>query len=95
MENGITSGTSASTFSPNDPCTRGQIVTFLHRVEKEQAPATTDNPFRDVAADAYYCDAVLWAAEWGITSGTSANTFSPNDPCTRGQIVTFLYRDMA
>lgn len=95
VEKGITAGTSANTFSPGLPCTRAQIVTFLHRMEKEQAPSSTHNPFRDVTSQAYYYDAVLWAVEWGITTGTSADAFSPDLPCTRAQIVTFLYRDMA
>lgn len=95
VEQGITDGTTATTFSPTKPCTRAQIVTFLHRMEKEQLAGTTANPFRDVASGAYYYNAVLWAVEWGITTGTSATAFSPNKPCTRAQIVTFLYRDMA
>ncbi len=95
VEKGITAGTSANTFSPGLPCTRAQIVTFLHRMEKEQAPSSTHNPFRDVTSQAYYYDAVLWAVEWGITTGTSADAFSPDLSCTRAQIVTFLYRDMA
>ena len=64
-------------------------------MEKEQAPSSTHNPFRDVTSQAYYYDAVLWAVEWGITTGTSADAFSPDLSCTRAQIVTFLYRDMA
>ena len=91
VENGITKGTSDTTFSPNAICTRAQIVTFLWRSQKSPADGTA-NPFTDVAADAYYADAVLWAAESGVTSGTTATTFSPNATCTRAQIVTFLYR---
>ena len=90
-ENGITGGTTATTFSPNATCTRAQIVTFLWRSQKSPA-ADTVNPFTDVAADSYYANAVLWAAENGITGGTSATTFSPNNDCTRAQIVTFLFR---
>ena len=90
-ENGITGGTSATTFSPDAVCSRGQIVTFLWRSQKSPASDSV-NPFADVAADAYYNSAVLWAAENGITGGTSATTFSPNNDCTRAQIVTFLYR---
>ena len=93
IENGITKGTSTTTFSPNDTCDRGQIVTFLYRAMKSPE-ANATNPFQDVAADAYYADAVLWAVEKGVTTGTSATTFSPNADCTRGQIVTFLYRAM-
>ena len=91
VENGITNGTSDTTFSPNATCTRAQIVTFLWRAENMPV-AGTANPFTDVAADAYYAGAVLWAAENGITGGTTATTFSPNANCTRAQIVTFLYR---
>ena len=91
VENGITSGTSATTFSPNATVTRAQNVTFLWRWAESPAVEAV-NPFTDVAADMYYHDAVLWAAEEGITAGTSATTFSPDDPCLRSQIVTFLYR---
>ena len=91
VKEGITSGTSATTFSPNASCTRAQMVTFLWRANG--APkATSTNPFTDVSADAYYYDAVLWAAEKGITSGTTATTFSPDAVLTRGQTVTFLWR---
>ena len=91
VENGITKGTGATTFSPNATCSRGQIVSFLWRALGSPAAGTV-NPFTDVAADSYYADAVLWAAENGITGGTSATTFSPNNDCTRAQIVTFLWR---
>ena len=91
VENGITKGTSDTAFSPNATCTRAQIVTFLWRSQKSPASGSV-NPFTDVAADAYYANAVLWAAENGVTSGTTGTTFSPNDNCTRAQIVTFLFR---
>ena len=91
VENGITKGTSDTAFSPNATCTRAQIVTFLWRSQKSPASSSV-NHFTDVAADAYYANAVLWAAENGITDGTTANTFSPANDCTRAQIVTFLYR---
>ena len=91
VENGITKGTSATTFSPDATCTRGQIVTFLWRSQKSPAAGSV-NPFTDVAADAYYADAVLWAVKEDITNGTSSTTFSPDATCTRAQIVTFLYR---
>ena len=150
VENGITSGTSATTFSPNNTCTTAQILTFLWRANGSPA-ASGGNPFTDVSASAYYyqaarwarekglisgsafngdtpctraatvtylwklagqpsagasgftdvpssasyAQAVAWAVQEGITSGTSASTFSPNNTCTRAQIVTFLYRDMA
>ena len=92
VEEGITSGTTATTFSPNAACTRAQAVTFLWRADGSPKPQSTRNPFTDVKAGSYYYDAVLWAVENGITSGTTATTFSPNATCTRGQIVTFLYR---
>ena len=92
VEKGITTGTSATTFSPNASCTRAQIVTFLWRASGSPEPKTASKPFTDVAANAYYCKAVLWAVENGITTGTSATTFSPNAPCTRAQGVTFLWR---
>jgi hypothetical protein len=90
VENGITLGTGDGTFSPNATCTRAQSVTFLYRA-LGTAP-TTVNGFTDVTADAFYADAVAWAVESGVTNGTSASTFSPNNGCTRAQIVTFLYR---
>lgn len=89
---GITNGTSATTFSPNGPCTRGQIVTFLWRAAGSPS-VNGSNPFTDVKPGDYWYDAVLWAVSEGITDGTSATTFSPNDICTRGQAVTFLYRN--
>lgn len=91
VENGITKGTSDTTFSPNMTCTRAQIVTFLWRSEKSPA-AGRANPFADVKSDAYYADAVLWAVKENITKGTTNTTFSPDADCTRAQIVTFLWR---
>ena len=91
VENGITKGTSDTTFSPNMTCSRAQIVAFLWRSEKSPA-AGTANPFADVKSDAYYADAVLWAVKENITKGTTSTTFSPNADCTRAQIVTFLWR---
>ena len=90
----ITNGTSPTNFGPNDGCTRGQVVTFLHRFENTPAPGSSTNPFVDVSSSEYYYTPVLWAVGKGITNGTDATHFSPNDTCTRGQIVTFLYRDM-
>ena len=90
-ENGIVKGTTETEFGANAACTRAQVVTFLYRYAGTNATAK-DNPFTDVNMDAYYYDAVAWTAAEGITAGTSAATFSPNDSCTRGQIVTFLYR---
>ncbi|MGM9564897.1 InlB B-repeat-containing protein [Evtepia sp.] len=94
VENGITKGTSDTTFSPDATCSRGQIVTFLWR-SLESPDAGGANPFTDVADDAYYADAVLWAVENGITTGTTDTTFSPSNDCTRAQIVTFLWRALA
>ena len=90
MKEGITSGTSAATFSPDATVTRAQTVTFLYRAAG--APAVTGGSFADVAADVYYADAVAWAVKESVTSGTGGNNFSPDAPCTRGQIVTFMYR---
>lgn len=93
VEQKITSGTSATTFSPDTSCTRAQMVTFLWRAAGSPKVENGKNPFTDVKADAYYYDAVLWAVEKGVTSGTSATTFSPDATVTRGQTVTFLYRN--
>ena len=92
LDQGITSGTSATTFSPDASCTRAQMVTFLWRAAGAPTPKAGGNPFEDVQSGAYYYDAVLWAVQQGITSGTSATTFSPDEVVTRGQTVTFLYR---
>ena len=92
VENGITQGTSATAFSPAATCTRGQVVTFLWRAAGEPKMSGTKNPFRDVKSTDYYYNAVLWAVEKGITQGTSATTFAPGAPCTRAQVVTFLWR---
>ena len=91
VSQGITAGTSGTTFSPEASCTRAQVVTFLWRAAG--SPVVTDAmDFTDVPADAYYAEAVRWAVSQGITAGTSATTFSPEAICTRGQIVTFLWR---
>lgn len=91
-ENGIVFGTSKTTFSPQQGCTRGQVAAFLWRAMGRPAPATDNNPFADVSSSAFYCDAVCWAAENRIVFGTSNTAFSPDTTCTRAQIVTFLYR---
>ena len=93
VENGVTVGTSATTFSPNATCSRAQIVTFLWRAQKSPA-AGSANPFDDVAGSAYYADAVQWAVQKNITKGTGATAFSPDANCIRAQIVTLLYRSM-
>lgn len=91
VENGITTGTGDGKFSPNAPCTRAQSVTFLYRTSG--SPAVSDSAvFADVEANAFYADAVAWAVANGVTNGTTSSTFSPDNGCTRAQIVTFLYR---
>ena len=92
VEQGITNGTSATTFSPDATVTRGQTAAFLWRVAKQPQTDQTANPFADVTQDAYYYNAVLWAVAKEITNGTSSTTFSPDQGCTRAQIVTFLWR---
>ena len=92
VENKITTGTGAVTFSPDDVCTRAQAVTFLWRAAGCPAPKSSANPFTDVKAGAYYYEAVLWAVEQGITKGTSDSAFSPDQTVTRGQTATFLWR---
>ena len=91
VENNITKGTNSTHFEPNKTCTRAEVVTFLWRAAGSPNPKSTKNPFVDVK-DGYYYKAVLWAVEKGITKGTNATHFEPNAPCTRGQVVTFLYR---
>ena len=90
IENGITLGTTDTTFSPDAACTRAQSVTFLYRALGKLAVSKA--AFSDVPVGSYYADAVAWAVENGVTNGTSATTFSPADGCPRAQIVTFLYR---
>ena len=91
VENGITSGTSDTTFSPDRECTRAQIVSFLWRYEG--MPRTvTERKFDDVKRGAYYENSVKWADFYSITKGTSETAFSPDNGCTREQMVTFLYR---
>ena len=92
VEKGITEGTSAEAFSPGASCTRAQMATFLWRAAGSPAPKSTTNPFKDISSTDYFYNAVLWAVENGITSGTGADTFSPATTVTRGQTVTFLYR---
>ena len=92
VEKGITRGSSATTFSPNAPVTRGMVVTFLHRSAGNTPPARSDSPFVDVESWQYYAQSVQWAVEQKITSGMDATHFSPDTICTRAQIVTFLYR---
>lgn len=92
VQMGITTGTDEEHFAPHASCTRGQMVTFLWRAAGKPSPATRTNPFADVAGDAYYTEAVLWAYETGITRGTDAAHFSPDAAVSRGQSAAFLYR---
>ena len=93
LSEGITKGTSATTFDPDAICTRGQIVTFLARFAGVE-DADTASAFTDVKTTDYFAAAVKWAKDNKVTEGTSATMFSPNDDCTRAQVVTFLYRWM-
>ena len=91
-ETGITTGTDSTHFSPNSPCNRAQVVTFLHRFRGAPEPEIS-TVFPDVPEGSFYHQAVLWAAQRGITVGMDGGRFCPDLECTRGQIVTFLYRD--
>lgn len=92
VENGITSGIGDNRFGPSNPCTRAQVVTFLWRAAGSPNPNSSANPFADVSTGDYFYTPVLWAVENGITAGVSANSFGPSQTCTRGQIVTFLWK---
>ena len=92
VEKGITTGVDTFHFSPAGSCTRAQIVTFLWRYAGQPKSITETNPFADVKQGVYYYNAVLWAVEAEITTGTDLTHFSPNGPCVRGQAVTFLWR---
>ena len=92
MENKITHGMTETAFGPEDECTRGQVVTFLWRAAGSPEPEGTENPFTDVDEGRFYYKAVLWAVEKGITKGMTETSFAPNATCTRGQVVTFLWR---
>ena len=92
VQTGVTKGIDATHFAPNEPCTRAQVVTFLWRAAGSPTPEQTENPFVDVPEGTFYSEAVLWAVEKGITKGTDDTRFSPHESCTRGQVVTFLYR---
>ena len=90
IENGITTGTTTSTFSPDVTCTRAQAVTFLARALSAKAASAAE--FSDVPTDSYFADAVAWAAANGVTNGIGDGLFGPDNSCTRAQIVTFLFR---
>ena len=89
---GITNGTGAYTFSPMEPCTRGQVVTFLWRAAGSPEPKSANHPFTDIKPSDYFYKAVLWAVEQGITNGMDLTHFGPDVPCTRAHVVTFLWR---
>lgn len=93
VENGITNGVDNTHFAPDATCTRGHVVTFLYRFEHSPSD-TIVNPFTDVREQHYFYSAVLWAVSRGVTNGVSATQFAPASGCTRGQVVTFLYRDL-
>ena len=90
--NGITTGTSSTTFDPSGKCTRAEVVTFLYRAAGKPSVSGSENPFADVSAGSYYEKPVIWAADKGITTGTSPTTFNPSGTCSRAEVVTFLYR---
>ncbi len=94
VEQGITRGTTDTTFSPYALCSRSHIVAFLHRAQGSPA-AASDNPFTDVHPGSFYYQAALWAVAEGVTYGATATTFAPDTLCTRGQVVTFLFRAAA
>ena len=95
VDNGVTNGTSATTFGPNDQCMRAHVVTFLWRAVGCPEPTQTDNPFVDVKESDFYYKAVMWALENGITSGMDVTHFGPTSYCNRAQVVTFLYRTLS
>lgn len=92
LESGITTGAGKDLFRPEDSCTRGQVVTFLWRAAGSPEPETTESSFTDISRGDYYYKAILWAVEQGITTGVSKGRFAPKAICTRGQVVTFLWR---
>ena len=94
VKKGITNGVTETTFAPENECTRGHVVTFLWRAAGSPEPKSTNHPFTDVEEGKFYYKAMLWAVENGITTGMTSTTFAPNAECTRGQVVTFLWRAM-
>ena len=91
LEKGIAMGMTDTTFEPKRDCTRGHVVTFLWRAEGAPSVSAV-NKFKDVKEGAFYYEAVLWAVSKGIAEGMTKTTFEPKRACTRGQVVTFLYR---
>ena len=92
VDNGVTNGVTATQFQPGATCTRGQVVTFLWRAKGCPEPQTKTNPFQDVSASSPFYKAILWAAENGVTTGSTATTFNPSGTCSSGHVVTFLWR---
>ena len=92
VENEVTTGVGNNRFDPSGSCTRSEAVTFLHRAAGTPEPTEIGSSFSDVAAGAFYDDAVRWAVEKGVTNGVGGNKFGPGITCSRGEIVTFLYR---
>ena len=92
VDKGITNGTSTTTFSPDNACTRKEVVTFLWRAFGSSEPSTSSTPFTDIRSTDYYYKAVCWAVKSGITNGMTASSFGPDIVCTRAHVVTFLYR---
>ena len=92
VENGITFGITETYFGTEDLCKRSQVVIFLWRAKGKPEPTSTMHPFKDINTKAFYYKAMLWAVENSITAGMTSTTFAPNQTCTRGQVVTFLYR---
>ena len=91
---GVTNGKDATHFAPGDTCTRGQVVRFLWNAMGQPEPTLTECPFEDVLEGKYYYEAVLWALETGVTAGKDDFHFAPNESCTRGQVVTFIWNAM-
>ena len=92
VQKGITSGTTPTTFTPNNPCHRGHVATFLWRSKGSPAPKAANNPFTDVAPDSPFYKAILWATENKIVEPKTASTYEPATPCTRGEVLTYLCR---
>ena len=92
VDNNVTNGVTETSFAPDAPCTRGQVATFLWRAAGEPEPASNTGKFTDVSPASPFYKAILWAVEQGITNGTTESTFSPADPCTYAQVLTFLWR---
>lgn len=95
VEKGITKGIDNTHFGTNQQCTRGHVATFLWRTLGKPMPSAVVNPFKDIVAGKFYTEGVLWAVDSGVTKGVDDHHFAPDKACTRGQIVTFLYRALS